>query len=130
MRSQRIQGFKSVRYRVLQRFVHFGVSQVMAFRLEARIPAKVSGSPGFDDGPFRDAAEEQHGRSLDAVVIGEGTSRFRRMILEAGQHPVQTLGTDLLQEPFNVRPRHSAECVETQTSVFHDDGTFGDGERG
>ena len=119
-----IEGFESMGYRVFNGFVHFRVCQVEPFGLEDWIPAKVSGSPRYDDRSFGHPAEKHDGRSFGSVVISEGAKRFARMVLESRQHLMKSFGTNFRQKPLDVWARHSAQGVEAETRVFYDDGRF------
>ena len=106
---------------VFHRFVHFGISQIESFGLKTGIPSEITRTSRLDDRSFRDATEEHDLRPLGAIVISESATRLRRVILEPGQHPMQALGSDLLEEPLDVRTRHSAESVEAEARVLDDD---------
>lgn len=51
--------------------------------------------------------------------IGKDALRVAGLVLKAGQHPVQPIMAQLLQEPLYVGARQASHCIEAQTRVLY-----------
>ena len=91
-----------VRYRVLHRLVHLRVRLVVPCRFEHRIPPKVRGSPRRYDFPVCGAGENLR-FAPRPVDVGEDALRVRGLVLVPGEHLVQSIVPELIEEPLDVR---------------------------
>ena len=110
MLSQNVESPEPMRYSVLQLFIHLTVSLVIAWWLEARVPAERAIAPWLNYLAFNLTSEHRHNI---AVIIGHRTDSGGALVFPAGQQSMQTVRTQVLQKPFDVRTGKSAQGFET-----------------
>ena len=90
---QLLQCFTSVRDLVLLRLVHLGVGSVVALRLEARVPTKVSGSTWGHDLPGSPAFEEHDVfGAASSLRVPENAHSVGRLVFKVSDEPWQAVG--------------------------------------
>ena len=110
---------------VLFRLVHLGVGSVVALRLEAGVPTKVSGSTWGHDLPGSPAFEEHDVfGAASSLRVPENAHSVSRLVFKVSDEPWQAVGAKVFQKPFDVwacnTPRINAITLYTITQIGND----------
>lgn len=108
-----------VRDGVLHCLGQLGVGLVVAIRLKAGIPAKISGASGLHYQPMSLAFEELHRFLWVSSTECEGTESIGRFVFKPSQQLVQAFRFEFFQKPFYVWSWKPPQGIEAQAGILY-----------